>query len=430
LFANLGTIMLPAPVEGIAVAASGRILVLKLRARKGLTVYDTRARQLKTIELPTSDFTFGAGGNVALVFLKEDVELRSYNLTTLKKVRSKEFVDPVIVQRIVMGHSRDDLAFLRTARNEQSSTSNVLLDVAALKFHRPTNRTAVSGYHTSFSSRVHHRATGDMSRLTEWCSGSSGIYLHTRTREGYQLRGNWGRSSGYLAMGDDGKIYTGFGQVMDLKESEDRSGYPLGSTATIVGQSLFPGIGGLFFLGLKMDGTLCVYQAGATTPLCPLDAFPRWAPPLGARQAPPKDQPPDSLERSEKETLTLDRRIVFAPAADHIIFVPHSNDRLIHRKFDLKAALDRTGKDYLLVNSSPPLRAKAGVRWDYRIATLQKHGPVKLELEKAPEGMSLSPGGQLTWKIPGGVRGTAEVVVAIKDSKANVIRDRFTLAFE
>jgi hypothetical protein len=73
---------------------------------------------------------------------------------------------------------------------------------------------------------------------------------------------------------------------------------------------------------------------------------------------------------------------------------------------------------------------KAGARWDYRIATLEKHGPVKLHLEKAPEGMSLSRKGQLSWKVPGGVRGTAEVVVVVTDRKSNEVRHGFTIAFE
>jgi hypothetical protein len=231
LLQNLGTVLLPAPLEDVAVAASGRILVLKLREQKGLTIYDTRIRKLKTIELPTSDFTLGAGGNVAVVFIKKSVELRSYILTTLELIRSKEFVDPVVIQRIVMGHSRDDLASVRLARihdDRNDSTSNLLLDVTTLKLQRPANREHSNGHNTSYSDVVHYRANGDINRLTEWSSSSStsGIYLHTRSGHGYQLQGN-GESAGHLALGDDGKIYTGYGQVMDLNEGNTRRGDPI-----------------------------------------------------------------------------------------------------------------------------------------------------------------------------------------------------------
>jgi hypothetical protein len=64
------------------------------------------------------------------------------------------------------------------------------------------------------------------------------------------------------------------------------------------------------------------------------------------------------------------------------------------------------------------------------MTTLAKHGPAKFELEKGPEGMSLSADGGLTWKVPAGIQGRAPVVVAITDSKANVIRHSFVIGFE
>jgi hypothetical protein len=438
LLQNLGTVLLPAPLEDVAVAASGRILVLKLREQKGLTIYDTRIRKLKTIELPTSDFTLGAGGNVAVVFLKKSVELRAYNLTTLELIRSKEFVDPVVIQRIVMGHSRDDLAYVRLARileDRNDSTSNLLLDVTTMKLQRPVNREHSNGHNTSYSDVVHYRANGDINRLTEWSSSDSprGIYLLTRFGQGYQVQGN-SESTGHLALGDDGKIYTGYGQVMDLSEGNTRRGESITALTEIAGQSLFPGIGigGRFFLGLKSDGSIFVYQSGVTAPLSPLEAFPQWALPMNQREdkVPDLNLPPGRLEKHGDGLVTLDRRIVFAPAAGHIIFLPHSNDRLIHRKFDLKAVLDATEKHYLLAVTTPALRTKSGSKWSYQIETLEKHGPVEFKLEKAPEGMSLSPKGQLTWKIPSGIQGTAEVTVVITDSKSYSISHSFTIAFE
>jgi hypothetical protein len=435
LLKDLGTVMLPTPLEDVAIAASGQVLVLKLRNQKGLTLYDARTRKLKTLELPTSDFTFGAGGNVVVVFLKESVELRSYNLTTLEQICSRDFVDSVVILQIIMGHSRDDLALLRVAHETEgeSPTCNRLLDVTTLKLQRPANRKENQGYNTKYSEKAQFRATGNMSRLAEWSTSydPSGIYLFTRSREGYQVHGKQ-TASGHLAMGDDGKIYTGHGHIVDLKEGEDRKREGVDSTGQIAGQSLFPGIGGLFFLGLKVDGSLDFYQTGTTTPLCSLDPFPRWMLPLDERRekAPDPKQSPGMVEKVDKGSVTLDRRIVFVPAAGHLIFLPHSNDRLIHRKFDLKASLDRTGKDYLHVVSSPPLWSKAGARWNYRIATVQKHSPVVFKLEKAPEGMSLSPEGQMTWTVPNGIQGTAEVKVAITDSKSHVFRHSFTIAFE
>jgi hypothetical protein len=223
LFANLGTVLLPAPLEDVAVADSGRILVLKLRDQKGLTVYDTQIRKLRTIELPTADFTFGAGGNVVVVFLKESFELRSYNLTTLEKIQAKDFVDPVVVQKITMGHSRENLAFLRVF--SEGNSWNFLLNVTTLKLQRPKERQPYQD-HSNSNYQAYYRANGDMSRLSEWTNERPGTYLYTRSEQGYQLhKGDSG--FGHLAMGDDGKMYTGYGHIVDLNRDLLDDAWPI-----------------------------------------------------------------------------------------------------------------------------------------------------------------------------------------------------------
>lgn len=432
---------LPAPAEDIAVAQSGQTLVLKLRDQKGLSLYDTKTQKLRLLELPTANFTFGAGGDTALVFLKESNELRSYSLSSLAQVKAKEFTDIINlidIMRIVMGHSRGDLAFVRIARDTDalSPTTNHLLDVGSLMVIKPKSQQGQFGKNFSYRDIAHYRANGDMSRITEWATSHtpSGIYLYTQTEDGYRLQGNHS-SAGHLAIGDDGHIYTGFGNVMDLvSRAEGSFTDPIGSIGQVEGSSLFPGIGGQFFLGLQLDGSLSVYQSGETTAMCLLEPFPDWAPPHPPEKLPrPKQrqkQSPGMLEQWIQSTLTLDKRIVFVPAAGQLIFLSTTNNRLIQRRFDLKDALDKTGQDYLLVLSSPTLRLKAGAQWDYQVAPLAKHGPVTFQLDQSPEGMSISPAGALAWKVPGGIQGRAQVVITVMDSKANVIRHRFTLEFE
>lgn len=423
---------LPAPVVDLAVADAGRSLVLQLQGQKGLAVYDTRTQKLSTIALPSADFTFGAGGDTAVVFLKETNEIRSFNLQTLAQIKAKEFADPVILMRIVMGHSRRDLAFVRIARGTDSlsQTTNQFLDVSTLTLQPPRDTQLRLGRNSSYRDNAHYRANGDMSRMTEWATSHSpcGIYLYTRTGDGYQMQGNHD-SAGHLAMGDDGRIYTGLGSVMDLAlKQEGPFPAPIGPVGKVPGSSLFPGIGGQFFLGLQSDGTLTLYPSGETTALCPLDPFPDWTPPRSFD--PKRPQPPSTMDDWLKGTLTLDKRITFAPAAGHLVFLPPASDRLIQRQFDLTAAFEKSGRDYLQVLSTPPVNAKAGAQWEYRLTTLAKHSPLKFQLEKSPEGMVLSPEGTLTWKIPGGIQGTAPVTVTITDSKAQVIRHTFTITFE
>jgi hypothetical protein len=438
LLAALEITKLPGPVEDIAVAGSGQILVLKLGGQKGLTVYDAKTHKLATLDLPTTDFVFGAGGDMAVVFLKESNEIRSYSLKTLSQVKAKEFADPIIILRIVMGHSRGDLGLIRFARGteELSQTTNQFLDVAALSILKPKGRLYGSGHNSSYRDYVHFRADGHLDRITEWASSHSpsGIGMFIRTEDGYQYRYSH-NSAGYLVPGDDGLIYSGYGIIYSvLSEAKQPFNEYFGVAGKVEGMSLLPGLGGLFFLGIDRDGKLNVYQTGQTTPICPIAPFPDWSLPKpeanAGRQIPAGPFPPGQTEEWIRSSVTLDKRIVFAPAAGYILFLPPSNDRIIQRDFDLKDALEWTGKDYLLVLSNPPLRSKSGAKWDYQIRTLAKHGPVKFELETAPEGMSMSAAGDLTWKVPGGIQGKTHVVVAITDKKSSVIRHSFTVTFE
>lgn len=270
---------LPAPVEDYAVARSGECLVLKLKGQKGLTVYSTRSKALRTIDLPTSDFAFGAGGNRAVVFLKETNELQSFNLETLQPVKSKEFADPINVHRIVMGHSRDGLALIRVSRGVQAleQASNQLLNVDTLSIVRAKPGVQqVTGHNSTLRDLVHHRATGDLSRITEWATSHtpSGIGVYSLGPDGTIKVQYAHESAGFLAIGDDRLIYTGAGAIYDPDQPPVPPFNWMAKVGEVRDKSLIPGIGGLFYLGLGHNGSLLAYQAGQTTPLCLVGKFP------------------------------------------------------------------------------------------------------------------------------------------------------------
>lgn len=431
---------LPARVEDYAVARAGACLVLKLHGQKGLTVYDVRSSDLKTIALPTSDFAFGAGGNTAVVFLKESNEIQSWSLKTLSLIKAKEFADPVNVNRVVMGHSRDDLALLRVSRGTEalSQAVNQVLNVTTLSIVRPkgSGPSMATGHNSSFRDYVHHRATGDLGRITEWASSHtpSGIGVYMLGPDG-ELRSRYSHTSaGYLAMGDDGLIYSGAGVVYDPVGAAAGPFADIPSVRKVEGMSVIPGLGGIFFLGVDDHGNLEVFQSGSTAPesLGVLGKFPGWVLPQPANNARPRGakEPPGMLNPFEQNPLTLDKRILFAPAEECLVFLPQSGDRLIRRPFQLRPFLNSTGKDYLLVKNRPPLRVNAGQAWTYTVDAMARHEPITFRLLRAPEGMTLSPGGVLNWKAPAGIAGRAHVAVVIGDAKSNKIRQTFTIRLD
>ena len=59
-----------------------------------------------------------------------------------------------------------------------------------------------------------------------------------------------------------------------------------------------------------------------------------------------------------REAFGADRRIFLIPSAKVLITIPETNDRLVLHRFDLDAALDKSGVDYLFVMSEPPSGAR------------------------------------------------------------------------
>jgi hypothetical protein len=440
------TTKLPAKCEECQIAGGGQYLVMKLKATRGLSVYDAKTQKLSTIELPEDDFFYAAGGDTAFVYLKDANELQSWRISTGKMIKAKGFADKPNVQTIVMGHSRDDLALVRMGRNPNVGGfgQDQLVDTVEIKL-TPVKYTHAGGGGGRNWEQSQLRANGDMTRLADWASiqHPNTVAVLTKTDTGYQYVSSYGIPAN-LIPGDDGRVYTPMGNTIEPNPDYNPNfgGSPFKTAPAIKGKTLVPAIGGQFVLAVTREGGLTLYAARSTDALAPLGDFPGWDPvkpdirpafggfvgPDGV-QIRPDDLGPGAIGDG-KNALSLDRRLCFAPGMDHIVFLPHSNDKIVQRKFDLKATLDASGEDYLMVVSVPRLRGKAGTAWDYQLKTVAKNGPVKYELPKAPEGMTVSAEGKLTWTPPKGIIGRAPVEVRGTDAKGKIVRQTFEISFD
>jgi hypothetical protein len=94
--------------------------------------------------------------------------------------------------------------------------------------------------------------------------------------------------------------------------------------------------------------------------------------------------------------LTIDKRFHFVPAAQLLITIPPSNDRLMLRHRDVDLALDRPGSEQLIIQSSPTLTASAGNKIEHRIVARSKKGRVTYSLADGPDGLKVAADGMLT----------------------------------
>jgi hypothetical protein len=57
-----------------------------------------------------------------------------------------------------------------------------------------------------------------------------------------------------------------------------------------------------------------------------------------------------------------------------------------------------------------------------------KRGGVRFKLDSGPDGMTLSPKGQLTWAVPATANNEAAVIINIKDNSGQEIFQTFNIA--
>lgn len=402
----------PAVIDEALVAGGGRYLVLKLREMPALAVYDTwKGEMAGNLRLPSSQFVYAAGGDLAVVYFDEDNLLQTWDLAKLEKKLTKPNPVSGRVKNLLMGSARGDQAVVQFQASGSSTGDHYLLNTRTLQ---PVNKGGQPvmwrGHHSYFEHPGYLRANRDLTILTEWSrSGSpSGVTVHTRRGNEFTAK-NEHTSAGFLAPGEDNRIYTGIGDLYSTDAVK---------VGSISGQSLFPGVGGGFYLGLRQeDGRISVYPCGKASPLCQWGVFPDW-----------NKESQDQMRYVRSDAMPPDRRIVFLPTIGRIVMLPLDNQRVVMKKFDLKATLDESGIDYLVVTSAPPPTVQPRKAWKYQIHVLSKAGKPTYKLDFAPQGMKVSEDGLITWKPPAKLPPQGEkVVVLIRDAGEEELFHSFTL---
>jgi hypothetical protein len=140
------------------------------------------------------------------------------------------------------------------------------------------------------------------------------------------------------------------------------------------------------------------------------------------------NEPPEAPINGS-EPLSIDKRIHFFPTANLLATVPAARDRLVLRRLDVTAALEKAGIDYLYVTSLPPVAASPGSALSYAIAVQSRRGGVHCTLDSGPDGMTLSDDGKLKWSVPAGEpAGRQGVIITIKDASGQEILHAFNIA--
>jgi hypothetical protein len=234
-----------------------------------------------------------------------------------------------------------------------------------------------------------------------------------------------GEILGFLSPGPDGRtIFTGQAGRLDidanpLDRAELRTPAPLDPMIPSSDPAYYLSVGGLTMIdsfGRKVEKpsegnkgvSVTVLSSTGTRLLTAIGLDEMADTPAGDRNA-------DFSLRTDD--FTLDKRFHLVVAAGLLVTIPAANDRLVLRKLDIPAALERAGGDYLVVVSSPTLNIREGSRLEHQIVARSKRGGLACALVHGPKGMTVSPDGKIEWQVPTGLSGEdVKAEIAVKDA--------------
>ncbi len=398
-------IELPDLVGDVSPAAAGRLLLLHLPKTKQVAVYDVNeAKIVKFISLSSDSATIIGGMTKMIVVLPNEKLIERWSLETFKKETTRPLPIDGVFKAMAMGYAVDGPLMMHWAASTDALArcQYALFETDNFKQLDYTIR----GRNSSYRDAVHIRAsaTGDVFGL--WASSHSPQGMEVMRIVGDKVVNSYQHSSaGHLAPNFDGSaVLTGYAGVctaqLNRKQERNAKRVPLVPSTHpkfFLSVPAEPGaqinLGSKAFEGVKPS----LYTLGRETQLVNAPDLK-----LGATK--------DNASWSRGD-FSLDKRVHYVVAANQIISIPFTNDKLIVQPFDCRAEMEKADIDYLFVLSVPQRTVRQGEDFRYPIEVATNAGAPKFEVNSGPEGMAVDDEGLVRWKVP----------MNFSDEKVNVI---------
>lgn len=407
-----GSVKLPAALNDVVVGGGGRYVIAHLKSVRKLAVFDcTQRKVVKYIALGSDNAVYGAGADHIVVVLTDKNIVQRWSLSTFERELTQTISLGKKVTSVTFGSASHGPVLIGGGNFYGNDAK--FLDLKTLKESKIkiTGRTRVG---LGGDARI--RVSADGRVFAAWRVGTSPSGLFSMLINGNETKQFYQHESvGYIVPSPDGRIlYTARG--MFTAETNRVSGKaPPGYSIPAVSGNLYLSIPARGRSNRDEDpGPLSVHLQGDSRPLVTLADVPNLS---------------QGGDQWSRQSITLDKRVIFNPDAGLILTIPTSQDRFDWYEFDMDKALAASGVDYLFVTSRPKNRAESGKQFQYQIAVKSKNGSVKYRLDAAPEGMKISPKGLLSWQVPSRRPSSEEIViVAIGDASGQEELHTFRLS--
>jgi hypothetical protein len=405
--------MLPGPITDAVVAGGGRFLILHMAKLKRLAIFDTaEAKVVHYLTLAEENVLFAAGMEHLILVYPDQGIIQRYSLSTFERevtATLPALAGQARVRAIVMG-SASYGPLLLSATEPNHRGESLFLDPVSfrtLELKPAADRTNFHGGDRSFI-----RAAANGKVFGMWRADVSPQGLQTLTVSDKTYSSLYDHTSvGHVIPGPDGRyVYTARGvYTSQLKPLSTHQPNAISYTLPAVQGNLYLVVNPL--VESKPAG-VSVFVAGTSRPLISLNDI----------------ELPSGITTWDRESFSFDRRIFLIPEAKLLVTVAGTGDKLVLHRFDLDELLRKSGIDYLLVTSQPPIRIKKGSTYNYQLEVKSKKGDVGFKLESGPTGMTLSTEGKLEWKVPADfAEAPPHVIVSIRDKSGQEIFQTFQI---
>ncbi len=404
------SVKMPAPIGSVRVGGGGRFLVLHFPQIRQIGIFDVNeAKVTRYISPAEPDIRFAAGMTKLVVFSPQMRDIRRFNLLDgARDLDAVLILPPGKIESFCMGHASHGPLLVSVAGHGAK-----LYDIERFreiplpeaKEPRHTHRLDGGNYWAGATGRVFGH-TGNYGMPN---GVNTVVFTDGGPQKFGQHKGTW-----FVMPGpDDRHVYAGgYGVVSDRVTPVTNVPFSMGEGEGFASHLYLPAHHGPYYLHAQTIED--VGGRGLGQPVGTVSVFV-----LG-------DKEPIATYRNTAvcrygweglRGLGIEHSLHLIPRAKLLIIVPGSRDELRLYPADLEAALDNSGRDFLVFTSTPPAGFQRGQAFTYQAKVHARKKPVTFRLDSAPKGMTVDAKGLIRWTPPANFAAArVDVILAARDA--------------
>ncbi len=405
-------VKLPARYDDCARAGNGRYLLLTMSSLKRVAVLDLDEKSIAGyVPLLDADALVAGGRQCLFVANRTSGLLERWTLNPLE--RDRRVTMPVAGRAISLTVGAGSDGPLLLFHSTGSGFARTFVDGQTLA-PMDVEEERGNSYHPQYPPTVRAADCGTV--FGAWVNGlsPSGLEVYVLT-DGKLTTQREHTSVGHVLPGPNGEfVYTGTGGVytVGLVKVPD-------CPADV--RCVIPSSHPAYYLGLSMSGPhymrggdtrVSVFVRGLATPVLTLP--------------PNKDIAATNITMA-RNGLSFEKRYNLVPQLKLLAILPSTNDSVRIQTVDIERSLREREIDFLFVESVPPNRARKGAVFRYQILARTSAKSLTYKLDSGPEGMTVSPAGEVVWAVPETADTVSGIIVSVTADDGQSLFHTFNL---